>query len=86
VTLRTGSSQYGRSSLGEDKQRKGVYADWFDAECEQVTHPKIVANKRVHQRNYTRNAVEEYCTAKREEKRVNKNKKGKYTEDKSKKN
>jgi len=39
----------------------------------------------VHQRNYTRNAVEENRTAKRVEKTLHKNKKEKYTKDKLKK-
>ena len=39
----------------------------------------------MHQRNYTRNAVEENRTAKRVEKTLYKNKKEKYTKDKLKK-
>jgi hypothetical protein len=35
----------------------------------------------VHHRNCTRNAAEAYRTAKREDKRIHKNKKEKYTED-----
>jgi hypothetical protein len=44
--------------------------------------PKIVEHKRVHQSNYTRNALEENRTAKRVEKTLHKNKKEKYTKDK----
>jgi predicted methyltransferase len=49
--------------------------NWFDEECEQVTNLKIQAYKRMQQKNYTRGVVEEYCEARREEKRVHKKKK-----------
>jgi hypothetical protein len=66
--------------LGRTKREN--YGDWFDAECEQVIATKIVANKRVHERNHTRNAVEENSAAKRVEKTLHKSKKVKYTKDK----
>jgi len=46
-----------------------TYKDWFDAECEQATISKNTAYKRTQQRNYTRKAVEEYRTARREGKK-----------------
>jgi hypothetical protein len=53
-----------------------THKDWFDVECQQVTlSKKKKAYKRMHQRNHTRKAVEEYRTARREEKRVHKQKK-----------
>jgi hypothetical protein len=58
------------------------YKDWFDAECEHVTALKNRVYERMQQRNHTQNAVEEYCVARRKEKRLHKNKKRKYNEDK----
>jgi len=52
-----------------------TYTDWFDAECEQAMTKKNSAYKRMQQRNHTRKAVEEYRTARKEEKRVHKRKK-----------
>jgi hypothetical protein len=52
-----------------------TYKDWFDAECEQATISKNKAYKRMQQRNNTQKAVEEYTNARREEKRVHKQKK-----------
>ena len=49
-----------------------THKDWFDVECEQATLSKNKAYKRMQQRNHTRKAVEEYRTARREEKRVHK--------------
>jgi hypothetical protein len=57
-----------------------TYKDWFDAECEQATISKNKAYKRMQQRNHTQKAVEEYRTARREEKRVHKQKKKIFTE------
>ena len=45
-----------------------TYKDWLDAECEQATISKNKAYKRMQQRNHTRKAVEEYRTARKEEK------------------
>jgi hypothetical protein len=52
-----------------------TYKDWFDTECEQATIIKNKAYKRMQQRNHTQKAVEEYKTARKEEKRVHKQKK-----------
>jgi hypothetical protein len=52
-----------------------THKDWFDAEYEQATLSKNKTYKRIQQRNHTRKAVEEYRTARREEKRVHKQKK-----------
>ena len=52
-----------------------TYKDWFDAESEQATISKDIAYKRMQQRNHTWKAVEEYKTARREDKRVHKQKK-----------
>jgi hypothetical protein len=52
-----------------------TYKDWFDAECEQATISKNKAYNRMQHRNHTRKAVEEYRTARREEKGVHKQKK-----------
>jgi hypothetical protein len=59
-----------------------TYKDWFDAECEQATMSKNKAYKRMQQRNRTWKAVEEYRTARKEEKRVHKQKKKIFTEHK----
>ena len=58
-----------------DRTERVTYKDWFDAECEQATISKNNAYKRIQQRNRTRKAVEEYRTARSEEKRVHKQKK-----------
>jgi hypothetical protein len=55
-----------------DRIERVTYKDWFDAECEQATINKNKAYKRMQKRNHTRKAVEEYRTARREEKRVHK--------------
>jgi hypothetical protein len=68
------------SVLGKVDKMK--YEDWFDAECEHVTTLKIRAYERMQQNNHTRNAVEKYHVARREEKRIHKKKKWKYNEDK----
>jgi sorting nexin-29 len=52
-----------------------THTDWFDTECEQATINKNKAYKRMQQRNHTWKAVEEYRTARSEEKRVQKQKK-----------
>jgi hypothetical protein len=52
-----------------------IHKDWFDVEREQTTLGRNKAYKRMQQRNHTRKAVEEYRTARREEKRVHKQKK-----------
>jgi hypothetical protein len=51
------------------------YNNWFDAECEHVTAVKNEVYRRMQQRNHPHKAVEEYCMARREEKRVHKEKK-----------
>ena len=58
-----------------DRTERVTYMDWFDTECEQVTNKKNLSYKRMQQRNHTRNAVEEYRTARKEEKRIHKQKK-----------
>jgi len=58
-----------------DRIESVTYKDWFDAECKQATISKNNAYKRMQQRNHTRKAVEEYRTARSEEKRVHKQKK-----------
>jgi hypothetical protein len=58
-----------------DRIDRVTYKDWFDAECEQATISKNKAYKRMQQRNHIRKAVEEHRTARREEKRVHKQKK-----------
>jgi hypothetical protein len=68
------------SALG--KVGKVKYEDWCDAECEHATTLKNRAYERMHQRNHTRNAVEEYRVARRQEKSLHKKKKRKYNEDK----
>ena len=55
-----------------DRMERVTYTDWFDAECEQATTRKNLTYKRMQQRNHTRKAVEEYRTARKEEKRVHK--------------
>jgi len=57
-----------------------TYKEWFDAECEQATISKNNAYERMQQRNYTRKVVEEYRTARSEEKRVQKQKKKTFIE------
>ena len=49
-----------------DRMERVTYIDWFDTECELVTIKKNLAYKRMQQRNHTRNAVEEYRTARKE--------------------
>jgi hypothetical protein len=56
-----------------DRIERVTYRDWFDAECEQATITKT-KHTRMQQRNHIRKAVEEYRTARREEKRVHKQK------------
>jgi hypothetical protein len=51
------------------------YKNWFDEECKQVTNQKNQAYKRMQQKNHTREVVEEYREARREERRVHKKKK-----------
>ena len=58
-----------------DRMERITYIDWFDTECEQATIRKNLAYKRMQQRNHTRKAVEEYRTARKEEKRIHKRKK-----------
>jgi len=58
-----------------DRIERVTYKDRFDAECEQATISKNNAYKRMQQRNHTWKAVEEYRTARSEEKRVHKQKK-----------
>ena len=58
-----------------DIMERVTYKDWFDAECEWATISKNKAYKRMQQRNHTRKAAEEYRTARKEEKRVHKQKK-----------
>ena len=58
-----------------DRTEIVTYKDWFDAESKQATISKNNAYKRMQQRNHTRKAVEEYRTARSEEKRVHKQKK-----------
>ena len=58
-----------------DRMERVTYTDWFAAECEQATTRKNLTYKRMQQRNHTRKAVEEYRTATKEEKRVQKQKK-----------
>jgi len=52
-----------------------TYKDWFDAECKRATISKNNGYKSMQQRNHTWKAVEEYRTARSEEKRVHKQKK-----------
>jgi hypothetical protein len=58
-----------------NRMERVTYKNWFDAECEQATISKNKAHKRMQQRNLTRKAVEEYRTARKEEKRVHTQKK-----------
>ena len=58
------------------------YNNWFNKECEWITALKNESYKRMLQKNHTRNAVEEYHKARREEKRLHERKKG-NTEDKN---
>jgi hypothetical protein len=58
-----------------DRIERVTYKDWFDTECEQATISKNKAYKRMQRRNHTRKAVEECRAARREEKRVHKQKK-----------
>jgi hypothetical protein len=58
-----------------DRMERVTYIDWFDTECEQATIRKNLAYKRMQQRNHTQKAVEEYKTARKEEKRIHKRKK-----------
>jgi hypothetical protein len=52
-----------------------TYKDWFDTECEQATISKNKACKRMQQINYIWKALEEYRTARIEEKGVHEQKK-----------
>jgi hypothetical protein len=52
------------------------YEDWFDAECEHATTLKNRAYERMHQRNHTRNAVEEYHAATRQERAYTRRRRG----------
>jgi len=63
-----------------DRIGRVTYKDWFDAECEQATISKNNAYERMQQRNHTRKVVEEYRTARSEEKRVRKQKKKTFIE------
>jgi hypothetical protein len=58
-----------------DRIERVTHKDWFDAEREQVTISKSNAFKRMQQRNHIQKSVEEYRTARSEEKRVHKQKK-----------
>jgi len=46
-----------------------TYKDWFDAECEQAAISKNKAYEMMQQRNYSRKAMEEYRSARKEEKK-----------------
>jgi len=63
-----------------NRMERVTYKDWFDAECEQATINKNKAYKRMQQSNHTWKAVEEYRTARKEEKRVHIQKKKIFTE------
>jgi hypothetical protein len=63
-----------------NRMERVTYKDWFDAECEQATISKNKAYKRMQHRKHTWKAVEEYRTARKEEKRVHKQKKKIFTE------
>jgi aldehyde:ferredoxin oxidoreductase len=63
-----------------NRMERITYKDLFDAECERVTISKNKQYKRMQQRNHTWKAVEEYRTARKEEKRVHKQKKKIFTE------
>jgi hypothetical protein len=63
-----------------NRMERVTYKDWFDAECEQAIISKNKAYKRMQQRNHTWKAVEEYRTARKEEKQVHKQKKKIFTE------
>ena len=63
------------ASIILDRIERETHKDWFDAECEQATISKNNIYKRMQQRNHTQKAVEEYRTARREEKRIHKQKK-----------
>ena len=52
-----------------DTIERVTYKDRFHAECEQATISKNNAHKRMQQRNHTWKAVEEYRTARSEEKK-----------------
>jgi hypothetical protein len=54
-----------------NRMERVTYKDWFYAECEQATISKNKVYKSMQQRNHTRKAVDEYRTARKEEKRVN---------------
>ncbi|PNF20250.1 hypothetical protein B7P43_G15723 [Cryptotermes secundus] len=54
------------------------YKNWFAGECEQVTHQKNQAYKRMQQRNHTRGGVEEYREARRKGTGLHKKKKREY--------
>jgi len=58
-----------------DRIERVTHKDWFDAESEQATINKNYAYKKMQQRNHKRKSVEEYRTARSEEKRVHKQKK-----------
>jgi hypothetical protein len=52
-----------------DSIERVTHKDWFDAECEQATISKNNAYKRMQLRNHTRKSMEEYRTARSEEKK-----------------
>jgi hypothetical protein len=58
-----------------NRTERVTHTDWFDTECEQATINKNSVYKRMQQINHTWKAVEEYRTARSEEKRVHKQKK-----------
>jgi hypothetical protein len=63
-----------------NRTERVTHNDWFDAEYEQATISKNKAYRKMQQRNHTQKAVEEYRNARKEEKRVHKQKKKIYTE------
>jgi hypothetical protein len=62
------------------KVKRDIRNGWFDQECEQVTLEKNRKCQSMPQRKFTRAAREEYCKARRKEKRIHKKKKKDYYE------
>jgi IS5 family transposase len=62
-----------------NRMERVTYKNWCDAECEQATISKIKAYERMQKRNHTRKAVEEYRIARKDKKRVHKQKEKKKT-------
>ncbi|XP_071033141.1 uncharacterized protein [Parasteatoda tepidariorum] len=62
------------------RKKRSIRTDWFDEECRMVNERKNKAYKNMLNRKFTRGSIDEYRSARREEKKVHKGKKKAYRE------